>query len=541
MFYSNEVFLSMLEDNLLLILSLLFASSMLAMLSRKLGISYPIFLVIAGLIIGFVPGIPHIVLHPDLVFLIFLPPLLYSGAWNASWKDLWKLRRPISLLAFGLVIFNSAAIAFLAHGIIPDFSLAMGFLLGGIISPPDAISATSILKGLKVPRRVITTLEGESLINDASSLIVFRFATAAILTGRFSFWEASGDFFLVVVMGIAIGLAIGLIVYIVHRYFPTTPSIDIPITIITPYLMYITAEQFEFSGVLAVVSGGLFLSYRSNKMFSYRTRIQAYPFWESLVFMLNCIVFILIGLQLPTVVDELNEDINSAVWYSVIISFVTIIVRILWVYSNTYLPRWASKRIRRTRKRPSPGTVFLVAWSGMRGVVSLAAALAIPLTLLDGQDFPHRSLILFITFNVILVTLILQGLSLPMLIRVLNIKDDLEENSKSHDMKIKLRFATAVLEHIKAEYRDELQNSEAIGRLKANYEKMIETASKQLYEGESVKSLDGFLPRYQQILKDIITVRRAELQKLREERIYPEDLLRDKEWDLDLEEARLSG
>lgn len=530
----------MLEDNLLLILSLLFASSMLAMLSRKLGISYPIFLVIAGLIIGFIPGIPPIVLHPDLVFLIFLPPLLYAAAWNTSWKDFWQLRRPISLLAFGLVIFNSAAVAFLAHSIIPDFSLALGFLLGGIISPPDAIAATSVLQGLKVPRRVITVLEGESLINDASSLIVFRFATAAVLTGHFSFWKASGDFFLVVVMGITIGIAIGFMVYVVHRYFPTTPSIDTPITIITPYLMYITAEQFEFSGVLAVVSGGLFLSYRSGKMFSYSTRIQAYPVWESLVFMLNCIVFILIGLQLPTIVEELKEDLNSAIWYSMIISLVTIVIRILWVFPNTYVPRMISKRIRTREKRPAPATIFLIAWSGMRGVVSLAAALAMPLTLLNGQDFPHRSLILFITFNVILVTLILQGLSLPLIIRILKIKDDSEDSYKEQEMAIKLRLATAVLEYMNSEYSEELRTLDAFSRLKERYEKMVEATSKKLLDDESLKSRGEFLPRYQQMLKDIIAVRRTELQKLRAERTYPEELLRDKEWDLDLEEARLN-
>ena len=297
----------MLQDNLLIILSLLFTVSMLSMLSQKLGISYPIFLVVAGLAIGFLPGIPPIRLQPDLVFLVFLPPLLYAAAWNTSWKDFWQSRRSISMLAFGLVIFTSATIAVVAHALIPDFSLAMGFLLGGIISPPDAVAATSVLQNLPVPKRVVTLLEGESLINDASSLIVFRFALAAITTGQFVLWKAGTDFFLVSIIGIIIGLAIAHVVYAVHRFLPTTPSIDTALTIISPYLMYIAAEHFHYSGVLAVVSGGLFLSFRSHEIFAYGSRIQIMPVWETLVFILNGLVFILIGLQLPDIISGLGQ------------------------------------------------------------------------------------------------------------------------------------------------------------------------------------------------------------------------------------------
>ncbi len=341
----NLILQAMLQDNLLLIISLLFAVSMLAMLSDKLRISYPIFLVIAGLLISLVPGIPSIMLDPDIVFIIFLPPLLYAAAWNTSWHEFWWWRRPISMLAFGLVIFTAVAVAYISHLMIPDFPLALGFLLGGIVSPPDAVAAASVLQNLKIPRQITTVLEGESLVNDASSLIVFRFALATLFTGKFILWEAGRDFVMVIFMGILIGLAIAHVVYAIHRWLPTTPVIDTAITLITPYLMYIAAEHFHYSGVLAVVSGGLFLSYRSQDIFSYSSRLQSQSVWNVIVFLLNGVVFILIGLQLPGIVRGLGEySLQSAILYGIIISLVAIIVRIAWVYPGAYLPRMCSRK-----------------------------------------------------------------------------------------------------------------------------------------------------------------------------------------------------
>ena len=531
----------MLQEKLLLILALLFAVSMLSMLSIKLKISYPIFLVIAGLFISFIPGMPEIFLEPDIVFLIFLPPLLYAAAWNTSWKEFWKFRRPIGLLSFGLVIFTSTAIAFLTHAIIPDFPLALGFLLGAIISPPDAVAATSVLQGLKIPKRVVTILEGESLINDASSLIVFRFALAAILTGHFSVWEATTEFFMVAGMGIIIGLAIAHIVYVVHRFLPTTPNIDTAITIISPYLMYISAEHFHWSGVMAVVSGGLFLSFRSHEIFAYDSRIQAYTFWELLTFLLNGIVFILIGLQLPQTVTGLEDySMSSLIMYAVLISVLIVIIRIIWVFPGAYLPRILSKRVRAKEAKPSWQGVFLVAWSGMRGVVSLAAALAVPLTLSNGQQFPHRDLLLFITFVVILFTLVLQGLSLPWVIRKLKVPEDNTENEKDQEMAIRLRMAGAALDHMQNNYADELKSIDAYNRLKERYERMIEIANKKLLKQEEDEDKrSNFLPKYRQMLLEVVAVRREELQKIRHEKLYSDELLNNKEWELDLEEARL--
>jgi monovalent cation/hydrogen antiporter len=528
----------MIQENILLVLSLLFVVSMLSMLSEKLRISYPIFLVLAGLLIGFVPGIPLVRLQPDLVFLIFLPPLLYAAAWNTSWKDFWRMKRPITMLAIGLVIFTSAAVAFVSHALIPDFPLALGFMLGGIISPPDAVAAASVLQNLKVPKRVLTILEGESLINDASSLIVFRVALAAIFTGQFTLWQATGDFFLVAIMGIAIGLVIAHIVYAVHRFLPTTPSIDTGLTIISPYIMYIVAEHFHFSGVMSVVTGGLFLSFRSHEIFSYNSRIQAYAFWDTLVFLLNGLVFILIGLQLPDIVKGLGQySIIDAVLYGTVISILTIVIRIIWVYPGAYLPRIFSKKVRSTETRPSWQSVFIVAWSGMRGVVSLASALSVPLTLTSGEAFPHRELILFITFIVILFTLVIQGLSLPLIIRWLKIEPD-KSNEKEEETEIRLRMASAALEHMINNYSAELGGVDAYIRLKERYERMIDIANKRLQE-EDAGPPAVFLPRYRKMLIDLVSVRRQELKNLRKEKNYSDELLRSKEHELDLEEARL--
>jgi CPA1 family monovalent cation:H+ antiporter len=528
----------MLQNNLLLIISLLFIVSMLAMLSNKLRISYPIFLVITGLLIGFIPGIPSITLDPDLVFIIFLPPLLYAAAWNTSWNDFWRFKRPITMLAFGLVVFTATAIAFISNAIIPGFTLGLGFLLGGIISPPDAIAATSVLQHLKVPKRVTAILEGESLINDASSLIVFRFALASILTGQFILWKAGVDFFVVSLIGIVIGLIIAHIVYVIHRFLPTTPSIDTAITLITPYLMYITAEHFHYSGVLAVVSGGLFLSFRSHDIFSYNTRLQANSVWETLVFLLNGVVFIMIGLQLPHIIHELGEtSILAAIKYAILISIVTILIRILWVYPGAYIPRLLSKGIREREPRPSSKTVFIVGWSGMRGVVSLASALAVPITLTDGTAFPQRNLILFITFVVILFTLVLQGLSLPWLIRVLKIEEP--ETETMHEHAIRLRLANAVLELLEKSYSEESATIEAFNRLKSRYERMAEIANSKLQQEESGQATAHFLPKYRKMLLEAVDVRREELYRMMKNKEAPDELLRKKEEELDLEEARL--
>src|SRR6195952_926344 len=295
------------------------------MLAQKIKVAYPILLVLVGLPLGFVPFLRGIEIQPELIFVIFLPPLLYEAAWNTSWKDLWKWRRVISSFAFPVVIITSCVVAFVSAALIPGFTLATGFLLGGIISPPDAVSASAILKNIKVPKRFVTIVEGESLTNDASSLVVFRFALAAVLTGSFVFKDAAVDFVLVIVMGVIIGIAVALVFYAIHRWLPTSNNMDVILTFITPYAMYMAAEEFHFSGVLAVVSGGLFLSFRQQQFLSHRSRLQGVNVWEAVAFVLNGIVFILIGLEFPVVIKNLGADgLTPAINYSLIITGVLV-------------------------------------------------------------------------------------------------------------------------------------------------------------------------------------------------------------------------
>jgi monovalent cation/hydrogen antiporter len=527
----------MLKDSLLLVVTLLFVISMLAMLSDKLRISYPIFLVLAGLGISLIPGIPQIRLDPDIVFIIFLPPLLYSAAWYTSWREFWHFRRPIGLLAFGLVLLTAVAVAYVSNFMIPNFPLALGFLLGGIVSPPDAVAATSVLQHVKIPKRIVTILEGESLVNDASSLIVFRFALATLFTGKFILWEAGRDFVMVIFMGILIGLAIAHIVYAIHRWLPTTPVIDTAITLITPYLMYIAAEHFHYSGVLAVVSGGLFLSYRSHDFFNYGSRLQTQSVWNVIVFLLNGVVFILIGLQLPGIIRGLGEySLRAAIWYGLAISAVAILVRLAWVYPSAYLPRMLSKKIRKREPYPGKKQVFIIGWSGMRGVVSLASALSIPITLPGGEALPHRNMILCITFIVILVTLVFQGLTLPLIVRWLKL--DADDKEKEQQLSLRLSLAKTVLQHIAGRYDNEAASIEAFGRLKARYERIVENTGKKLETGNGEENTPSFLPKYRQLLLEVVDIQRSELAKMRNAEEYSDDLLRSKELELDLEEAR---
>jgi CPA1 family monovalent cation:H+ antiporter len=524
----------MIQDNLLVVLAMLFTTSMLALLSNKLNVSYPILLVLSGLVISFIPGVPVIKMDPDIIFVVFLPPLLYSAAWNTSWAEFWHLRRPISLLAFGLVIFTATAVAFFAHWLIPDCSLALGFLLGGVISPPDAVAAASVFKDLKVPARIVAILEGESLVNDASSLIVFRFALLAIFTGQFTFWQATSSFFSVVIMGVFIGLAIAHVVYAIHRFLPTTPSIDTALTLIAPYLMYLTAEHFHFSGVLAVVSGGLFLSFRSSDIFSYDSRLQTITVWNVAIFLLNGIVFIMIGLQLPDIIQGIeNYSLSDCILFAVAISLLAIIVRLIWVFPSAYLPRILSRRIAEREGPLSWKPVFVIGWSGMRGVVSLASALAIPLTLADGTAFPHRNLILFITFAVILFTLVLQGLSLPFLLRLLNLK--VVDNDRSQEQQIRHRLASAVITYLDANCSLEIEDKPLFKRVKEKYERMAEIAEKQMSDDEQIPT---FIHDYRQMLLEIISVRRDELKKMHRNKEFADHLIRARERELDFEEAR---
>jgi len=530
------------HHNLLLVLALLFSVFMMVMVARKLKVAYPIFLVIAGLMISLLPGIPEIELDPELVFLIFLPPLLYEAAWYTSWNDFWKWKRPIALLAFGLVFATSIIVAYLSQAMIPGFTLALGFLLGGIISPPDAVAATTVLKGLPVPKRILSILEGESLVNDASSLIVFRFALAAILTGTFSMHQAIGQFFLVAGMGIVFGIVGGTIMYFIHRYLPTTSAIDAALTVMTPYILYLGAEQFHFSGVMAVVTGGLFISYRSHEIFKNgNTRLNMLGVWTTVIFVMNAIVFILIGLSLPSIINKLEEaSLIQGIKYGIIISIVTILIRFLWMYPAAFIPRWLFKSV---RKEPNPGwkSPIVLGWAGMRGVVSLATALSIPYLMPDGSAFPHRNLILLITFVVIFITLVVQGLSLPFLVKKLNIPAyDFVLPQEQQEAQIQIRLNRLALNHIQSNYNELLKTSNLLKNYRNQIALETENTENQLDLLECNNCTTQEIDKFEVVLKEIYDKQRKDIFQMRREQYYEDEEIRKAELQLDLNDLKLN-
>lgn len=531
------------HHNLLSVLGLLFGVLLLVMLAQRIRIAYPIFLVIAGLAIGLIPGTPVFKLDPDLIFLIFLPPLLYEAAWYTAWKEFWKWKRPIALLAFGLVFFTSSVVAYASSSIIPGFTLALGFLLGGIISPPDAVAAATVLKNIKVPKRILTILEGESLVNDASSLIVFRFALAAILTGSFSIEEASGSFFVVTFMGIVIGLAGAHVMYAIHRFLPTTASIDAALTVMTPYLLFLAAEHFHFSGVMAVVSGGLFISWRSHEIFQNGvTRLNMLGVWNTMIFVMNALVFILIGLSLPDIVNNMGSySISDGIIYGLIFSGIAIGLRFIWVFPATHLPRMLSATMRQERNPGWKGPL-IVSWAGMRGVVSLATALSIPILMTDGSTFPFRNLIIFITFVVIFVTIVLQGLTLPLLIKWIDLSEI--DDSKPEDEQITgihLHINKAALRHLDQHYVYEIRSNGLIGTLKKDLERNIHTLSNRLESLECNELEKNQFESYRKVLSDIYKIQRLELFALRKNNLFADEHIRRAEMQIDLDETKISG
>jgi len=516
---------------------------LLVLLARRIKIAYPIFLVIAGLGIAFIPGMPRLHLNPDLIFLIFLPPLLYEAAWYTSWNDFWKWKRPIALLAFGLVFFTSTVIAYTSSSMIPGFTLALGFLLGGIVSPPDAVAAATVLKGMSVPKRLLTILDGESLVNDASSLIVFKFALVAVLTGSFSMQEASGQFFLVAGMGIVVGLAGAHVMYVIHRFLPTTPAIDAALTVMTPYLLFLAAEQFHFSGVMAVVSGGLFMSYRSHEVFKTgSTRLNMLGVWTTLIFVMNTLVFVLIGLALPDIVEGLGAySVADGIKYGLLISAITIALRFLWVYPAAHLPRWLSAKV---RKDPSPGWKgpLVISWAGMRGVVSLATALSIPLLMTDGTAFPQRNLIIFITFVVIFVTLVFQGLTLPFIIKLIRLKEiDTFASEEEQQAGIQIRLDRAALKLLSDKYAQAIQDNKLIGFYKTNLEDQVRNIDKRLQSLSHEDAEQEGTAAYHHMLLDVYNQQRKELFQLRKEKHFSDEEIRKTELQLDLNELKITG
>lgn len=511
----------------------------LVMVANRLRLAYPIVLVLGGLALSFTGLFTNLTINPEIVFLIFLPPLLYEAAWQVSWKEFWKWRRIIASFAFPIVIITSCIVAVVSQALIPGFTLALGFLLGGIVSPPDAISATTIMRQVKVPKVLVSVIEGESLLNDASSLIVFRFALAAVLTGQFVFSQAATSFILVIVLGTLIGVALGFVFYAIHRWLPTTPSIDVALTLVTPYSMYYVAEHFHYSGVLAVVSGGLLLSSKRNTMLTYRSRIESVNVWTVLSFIFNGFIFLLIGLQLPSITQQLgNITLGRAIEYGLLVSLVLIITRLLCAFGAALFTRFASRFITVADANPGWKLPVISGWAGMRGVVSLAAALSIPLLTPQGQPFPYRDLILFITFVVILVTLVFQGLTLPWLIRKLNLDDKYTAiPEERQELLVQKKLAQLALRYLEENHGPDTPQNDYLRNLRMRLQLDERFLVQQLEEGGHTR--EEALQHFQHSYLKLLNQQRDLLLEMNHRADFDEEVIRKYLALLDLEEYKV--
>ena len=541
-----------------LTLMLLAAVTLLSIAARRVHLPYPTVMVLGGLGISLLPGLPHVETDPELLLALFLPPLLYAGAWFTSWRDFRANLRPISTLAFGFVVFTTVAIAWAAHALIPGMSWPAAFALGAIVSPPDAIAAVAITDRLGVPKRIVTILEGESLVNDATGLILYRVAVAAAVTGAFSLPVAALQLVLMSAGGILVGLALGLLVAQVHRrlHDPLTETV---VTLLTPYVVYLAAERIHVSGVLAVVTCGLYVSRRSHQLFSAATRLQADGVWATLVFLLNGLVFVLIGLQMARIMDtNPGYTPGELAWYAVAISALVFVVRFVWVFPVVYLSRLLVPHLRRAEPVPRWQNVTVVAYTAMRGVVSLAAALALPVVTLSGEPFPQRGMIIFLTFCVILATLVVQSLTLPLLIRALRLRPDGEDRCEEWEARV--RAADAALEHLRRVVEatpapDEHVVRELQDRYLARVSRLTgcedednaadgdggsagHTSSGARRAEVNAPEPDGGLRR---LLREALEVERRTIIDLRDRDVISDAVLRRIERDLDLESLRLDG
>lgn len=514
-------------------LALIVLIVLLIMLSSKIKVAYPVLLVLAGLGISFIPSTPVLKIEPELIFVIFLPPLLYEAAWANSWKELWHWRRIIGSFAFIVVFFTAISVALIANSFIPGFSLALGFLLGGIVSPPDAVSASAILKFVTVPKRMSSILEGESLLNDASSLIIFRFAMIAVATGQFVWYQAAMSFGWMILGGIAIGLVVGIIFLKSHKWLPTDANMDIILTLVTPYVMYIVAEEFHASGVLAVVSGGLFLSYHRHIFLSVSSRLRGENVWQSLVFVLNGLVFLLIGLDLPEITEGLKHEgfsFYQATVYGLIITLVLIVGRMIAAFGAVIVTKIAGRFITVADRNPEMKAPIIFGWTGMRGVVSLAAALSIPTTLDNGVAFPQRNLILYITFVVILITLVLQGLTLPWLIRKVKVPtfNDHFTEEETENM-IRVELAKISLEYLQEHHASELATSFHLQKMAKYWENQLQAEENNYFPAHIKEIHLSMLAKQRHVL----------LHKNRTEPRIDEEIIRKYLYRIDLEEEKL--
>ncbi len=518
-------------------------------IANKRKLPFPILLVVAGLIIGFIPKLPELELNPDTIFVIILPPLLYDAASKTSWHEFRTSIRPISALAITLVFFTTVAVAVTAHYFIPGFSWPLAFVLGAVVSPPDAVAASGIIKGLGLNKKVVTIIEGESLVNDASALIAYRYAVTAVTTGSFVFWKAGVQFLLVAGVGILIGIIIGYLFVFAHKKIENNPVVETSLTLLSPFVAYLAAEQFHMSGVLAVVSTGLVISWRAPEVFSFQARMRTRVIWDTVIFLLHGFVFILIGLQLPSIIKDLgNYSFTQILGYGLLISLVTIVVRIVWVFAGAYWQNYFQKK-NKSADSLSAGSneddtwknVLVVAWTGTRGVISLAAALALPLVIDDGSAFPKRHSIIFFAFVVIFVTLVIQGLSLPLLIRLLKMKP--ADNTAAEEKELQLYLATNTLNFLEQEFPIQMENN-MYEHLKKKIELEVQGLTKVVRRHKKAKrrneKLQAAPDAMLNVQSEINKFKRGLLLKLHKEGEFSDGAIRQIERDLDIDDLKLN-
>jgi CPA1 family monovalent cation:H+ antiporter len=508
----------------LLLLALLAALAVLLIAAPVLRIPYPIFLVLGGLALGFVPGMPSITLPPQVVLVAVLPPLLYLSAYRTSLRDLRANARAIVILAIGLVAATTVTVAVVAHAAIPNLPWSAAFVLGAVVAPTDPIAATSIMRRLGVPRRLVSIIESESLVNDGSALVLFRAAVVATVSGVFSLWEISWRFAWALGGGVAIGLLVGYVIAEVRRRVHN-PPVEVTISLMTGYFAFIPATAVGASGVIAVVTAGVYLGWRTPELTSVDTRLQGEAVWSIVAFVLNALVFALVGLQLSGILDSLSGHSNAElVWYGVLVTGTVIVTRIVWV------PIFSVRH-----KKPFNHT-FLLSWAGMRGAVSLAAALAIPLTTRAGVPFPERNLIIFLTFCVILGTLVVQGLSLPAVIKATHIEPDTIEDEE--DAQARIRAAEAAIARLDELLGEDWVRPDTAERMRGLYGFRINRFSSRFDDGAD-GAIEEQSQSYQRLRRELLDAERAAVTELGRSGAISGDVMLRVRRDLDLEDARL--
>ncbi len=496
-----------------------------------------ILLTIAGVLLALLPGLPAVRLPPELVLLLVLPPLIYSSAVAMSWREFRFNLRPISLLAVGCVGFTTVAAAAAAHWLL-GFSWPVGFVLGAIVSPPDAVAPLSIARRLQIPKRILVILEGEGLANDATALILYRFAIVAASAGAFSFGHAAGEFAAILAGELLWGIAVGWAMLRLRRWV-ADPQIEIVLSILTPFVAYWPPEHLGGSGVLATVVAGLYVSWNGLSMISAATRLQGIFFWDVLVYLIEGIVFLMTGLQARALVTGLGHvSLPSLLSAAALVCLVVIVARFVWVFPATYLPRWLSPALARKDPAPPWQWPFMLGFTGIRGIVSLAAALAIPFTMADGRPFPERDQILFLTFSVILVTLVGQGLMLPAVIRVLGLARAGErelQTDRTEELLARRHGIQAALEQL-----DELSDDlgDAVPHLREEFRNRLRHFDQTPEREESLRDLKTDPDEIQLLL---ITAERARINELYRQGSLKDEARRRLERELDLREASLES